>query len=214
LSPEKEELGVNAPTPPALDGLLEDNAWLDDELDGLGLQLGTRVEGDGTRPECTQDVGDGATHVFAELGAGEIRELGDGDLPALTVEEGLGPYNGRGGLEGLGDVHPGTRDDGDGDLTTCVGDGDGNVAEGAGAGDRCGEGDLPKAVHPSSAEWSAHQSMTNCVHAVECGSPRAMQSDCTWHGEAGSQSCEKKHVLSVDKGEGVTGDGFLGPSDP
>ena len=64
------------------------------------------MEGDGTRPECTQDDGDGASHVFAELGAGDfpgMRELGDGDLPALTVEEGLGPYNGGGGLEGLGD---------------------------------------------------------------------------------------------------------------
>ena len=80
------------------------------------------------------DDGDGAAnHVFAELGAGDfpdgMRELGDGDFPTSIVEEGLGPYNDGCGLEGLGDLlHPGTRDDGDGDPTMCTGDGDGNVA--------------------------------------------------------------------------------------
>ena len=173
MSPEKEELGVNAPTPPALDGLLEDNAWLDDELDGLGLQLGTRVEGDGTRPECTQDVGDGATHVFAELGAGEIRELGDGDLPALTVEEGLGPNNGGRGLDGLGDVHPGTRNDGDGDPTMCIGDGDGNVAGSAGS----------TTMQPRSPEFTKQYALIALAHAVERSQPVHVHA--AWvHGES------------------------------
>jgi hypothetical protein len=142
----------------------------------LGDGKTSREEGDGTRPECTPDDGDGVSDVFAELGAGDfpdMRELGDGDLPALTVEEGLGPYNGGGGLDGLGDVHPGTRNDGDGDPTMCIGDGDGNVAGSAGS----------TTMQPRSPEFTKQYALIALAHAVERSQPVHVHA--AWvHGES------------------------------